>query len=110
MATSRKTQAKAGAPERRRGQQMGDERSQAAKLDEAQAETPALRGRRKAASKFYGDDSYQHTGTRGETVRDNTPSVPAAVPTDTKIGESGGEAEFKARQKAARKTTGKGRK
>ena len=110
MATSRKTQAKAGVPEKRRGQQMGDERSQPAKVDEAQAETPALRGRRKAASKFYGDDSYQQTGTRGETPRDNTPSVPAAIPTDTKIGESGGESEFKARQKAARKTPGKGRK
>ena len=110
MATSRKTQAKAGVPERRRGQQMGDERSPPAKIDEAQAETPALRGRRKAASKFYGDDSYQRTGTRGETPRDNTPSVPAAIPTNTKIGESGGESEFKARQKATRKTAGKGRK
>jgi hypothetical protein len=110
MATSRKTQAKAGAPERRRGQQMGDGRSQPAKLDEEQAETPALSGRRKAASKFFGDDSYQHTGTRGETPRDNTPSVPAAMPTNMKVGESGGEAEFKARQKAARKPAGKGRK
>jgi hypothetical protein len=89
---------------------MGDERSKPAKIDEAQAETPALRGRRKAASKFFGDDSYQSTGTRGETMRDNTPSVPAAIPTETKIGESGGESEFKARQKATRKTTGKGRK
>jgi hypothetical protein len=110
MATSRKTQAKAGAPERRRGQQMGDERSKPSKTDEAQRETPALRGRRKAASKFFGDDSYQHTGTRGETPRDNTPSVPAAIPTDAKVGESGGETEFKARQKAARKPSGKGRK
>ncbi|HEX8338501.1 MAG TPA: hypothetical protein VF621_17415 [Pyrinomonadaceae bacterium] len=110
MATSRKTQAKAGVPERRRGQQMGDERSQPSKIDEAQQETPALRGRRKAASKFYGDDSYQTTGTRGETPRDNTPSVPAAIPTDMKIGESGGESEFKARQKSATKTARKGRK
>ncbi len=111
MATSRKTQAKAGVPERRRGQQMGDERSMPSKIDEAQSEgTPALRGRRKAASKFYGDDSYQRTGTRGETTRDNTPSVPAAIPTNTKIGESDGEPEFKARQKATRKTTAKTRK
>ena len=114
MATSRKTQAKAGAPQRRRGQQMGDERSQPAKIDEAQEQTPALRGRRKGASKFFGDDSYQHTGTRGEAPRDNTPSVPAAIPTNTKVGESGGETEFKARQKAARpssgKSSGKGRK
>ena len=104
MATSRKTQAKAGVPEKRRGQQMGDERSKPSKIDEAQTETPALRGRRKDASKFFGDESFQTTGTRGETMRDNTPSVPAAIPTDVKIGESGGEAEFKARQKGARKS------
>lgn len=110
MATSRKTQAKAGVPEQRRGQQMGDGRSQPSKVDEAQQETPALRGRRKEASKFFGDDSYQTTGTRGETPRDNTPSVPAAIPTDIKQGESGGEAEFKARQKAATKGARKGRK
>ena len=108
MATSRKTQAKAGAPEKRRGQQMGDERSKPSKIDEAQEETPALSGRRKSASKFFADDSAQATGTRGESPRDNTPSAPAAIPTDMKIGESGGEAEFKARQetttpKAARK-------
>ncbi|HEX8352608.1 MAG TPA: hypothetical protein VF611_06910 [Pyrinomonadaceae bacterium] len=109
MATSRKAQAKAGVPQRRRGQQMGDERSQPGKIDEAQQETPALRGRRKAANKFFADDSSQHTGTRGETPRDNTPSVPAAIPTKMKIGESGGESEFKARQKAARKTPSKGR-
>ena len=106
MATSRKTQAKAGAPQKRRGQQMGDERSMASKIDEAQAETPALRGRRKEASKFFADDSSQHTGARGETPRDNTPSVPAAIPTGVKQGESGGEAEFKARQKTARKARG----
>lgn len=108
MATSRKTQAKAGVPEKRRGQQMGDERSKPSKIEEAQEETPALRGRRKAASKFYGDESFQHTGTRGETMRDNTPSVPAAIPTGGKIGESGGEAEFKARQKGATKSARKG--
>ncbi len=110
MATSRKTQAKAGAPEKRRGQQMGDARSKPSKIDEAQGETPALRGRRKAASKFFGDESFQSTGTRGETLRDNTPSTPAAIPTDVKLGESGGEAEFKARQKAATKGARKGRK
>jgi hypothetical protein len=108
MATSRKTQAKAGVPEKRRGQQMGDERSKPSKMDEAQRETPALRGRRKAASKFFADESFQRTGARGETLRDNTPSVPAAVPTNVKQGESGGESEFKARQKATRGATQKG--
>ena len=110
MATSRKTQAKAGVPEKRRGQQMGDERSQPSKIDEAQTQTPALGGRREDASKFFADDSFQQTGTRGEAPRDNTPSVPAAIPTGVKQGESGGEAEFKARQKAATKTARKGRK
>ena len=99
---SRKTQSKAGVPQKRRGQQMGDERSQPSKVDEAQEETPALRGRRKAASKFFGDESYQHTGAGGEAPSDNSPSVPAAVPTGTKLGESGGEREFKARQKKSR--------
>jgi len=103
MATSKKTQAKAGVAQRRRGQQMGDERSQPSKVDEAQAETPALSGRRKAASKFFADDSSQTTGTRGETPRDNTPSVPGAIPTGGKIGESGGETEFKARQRAKKR-------
>ncbi len=110
MATSRKTQAKAGVPEKRRGQQMGDERSQPSKIDEAQQQTPALRGRRKDANKFFADDSFQSVGTRGETKRDNTPSVPAAIPTGVKQGESDGEAEFKARQKSTTKTARKGRK
>jgi hypothetical protein len=110
MATSKKTQAKAGIAARRRGQQMGDERSKTSKTRSAQAEAPALSGRRKAASKFFSDDSSQRTGTSGEAPRDNSPSVPAAVPVGVKQGESGGEAEFKARQKAARKTTSKGRK
>lgn len=109
MATSRKTQAKAGVPEKRRGQQMGDERSKPAKLDEAQAETPALSGRRKAASKFFADESFQRTGTSGEAPRDNSPSVAAAIPTGVKQGESGGEAEFKARQQSASKTARKTR-
>ena len=110
MATSKKTQAKAGIPERRRGQQMGDERSKPSKIDEAQAETPALRGRRKSANKFFADESSQAVGTRGETPRDNSPSVPAVIPTGVRQGESGGEAEFKARQKAASKGAGAARK
>jgi hypothetical protein len=110
MATSRKTQAKAGVPEERRGQQMGDERSKPSKIDEAQKGAPALRGRRKSASKFFADDSYQSVGTRGETRRDNSPSVPAAIPTKVRQGESDGEAEFKARQRSASKAARKGRK
>jgi hypothetical protein len=87
MATSRKTQAKAGVSEKRRGQQMGDERSKPSKTDET-----------------------QRKGTSGKSPRAIAPSVPAAVPVGVKQGESGGEAEFKARQKASAKTTRKGRK
>ena len=109
MATSRKTQAKAGVPEKRRGQQMGDKRSKPSKIEEAQAQAPAARGRLKSASKFFADDSFQQTGTRGESRRDNSPSVPAAIPTNVKQGESDGESEFKARQKTTTKSTRKAR-
>src|SRR5919206_2948596 len=100
MAKSSKTQTKAGVPARRRGQQMGDERSAKDKTLEAKEQTPAARGRRKTASKFFADDSSQMTGSRGEAPRDNSPSTPAAVPAGTKLGESGGERGFKARQRA----------
>ena len=101
MATSKKAQNKAGVPSKRRGQQMGDERSQPDKRTESEEQTPAARGRRKDANKFFADDSSQMTGSSGEAPRDNSPSVPAAAPTDTNLGESGGEREFKARQKTA---------
>ncbi|HVF49123.1 MAG TPA: hypothetical protein VNA19_03490 [Pyrinomonadaceae bacterium] len=100
---SKKSQSKAGIAERRRGQQMGDERSAPDKMLEAKRNTPAARGRRKEASKFFADDSSQQTGARPETPRDNTPSVPAAIPTGTKLGESGGERVFKQRQAGAGK-------
>lgn len=98
MAT-KKVQSKAGIAEKRRGQQMGDERSAPDRSQDAETQTPALRGRRKQASKFFGDESMQQTGSRGEAPRDNTPSVPAAIPTGMKIGESGGERAFKEKGK-----------
>lgn len=97
---SKKAQSKAGVPAARRGQQMGDERSPASKVEEAKKETPALRGRLKKSNKYFADDSSQAVGTGGETPSDNSPSVPAAIPTGKKIGESGGERVFKRRQKA----------
>ncbi|HST53256.1 MAG TPA: hypothetical protein VLJ61_14695 [Pyrinomonadaceae bacterium] len=107
MATSKKSEAKAGVPARRRGQQMGDERSGTGKATEAKKQTPALRGRRKDASKFFADDSSQAIGSGGDgSLSDNSPSVSAVVPTGEKIGESGGEREFKARQKTAGKKHG----
>ena len=98
MATSKKTQAKAGIPARRRGQQMGDERSAKDKTLDAKENTPAASGRRKEANKFFADESSQQVGSDGEAPRDNSPSVAAALPTNQPLGESGGERAFKARQ------------
>ena len=103
---SRKTQSKAGIAEVRRGQQMGDERSQPSKADEAKRETPALRGRRADANKYFADESSQSVASDGEAPSDNSPSVPAAIPTGAKLGESGGERVFKQRQSRASKKRG----
>jgi hypothetical protein len=103
MASSKKAQRKAGIPAARRGQQMGDETSPRDRKTEAEEQTPALRGRRKAANKFFADESSQEVGSRGEVMRDNTPSVSAANPTGTKLGESSGERVFKERQKSGAK-------
>jgi len=103
---SKKAQSKAGVAARRRGQQMGDERSGKDKSLDSKEQTPALRGRRESASMFFADESFHNTGGDPEAPRDNTPSVPAAVPTGVKLGESGGEREFKRRQKAGGKKRG----
>lgn len=100
MATGKKAQSKAGVPARRRGQQMGDERSQTDKTTEVKKQTPALRGRLKRASKFFADDSSQTIASGGDgSPSDNRPSVPAAMPTGEKLGQSGGEKSFARRQK-----------
>jgi hypothetical protein len=97
MAT-KKDQHKAGAPQKPRGQEMGrgEDRDQ---NREAKADTPALRGRRKKANEFFADESSQHVGSDGATPRSNTPSIPATLPAGKPLGQSGGEKEFKARQK-----------
>lgn len=94
---SKKAQAKAGIAEKRRGQQMGDARSAKDKTLAANDETPALRGRRQSANKFFADKSSQAVGSDGEAPRDNSPSVAGAIPTGMKLGESGGEKAFKRR-------------
>jgi hypothetical protein len=104
---NRKAQSKAGIPANRRGQQMGDERSNSpVKQEEAEAATPALRGKRKDANAFFADESSQQAGSDAATPRSNTPSLPAAMPVNVKKGESGGERVFKQRQ--ARKGSKKG--
>ena len=105
---NKKAQSKAGIAANRRGQQMGDERSTnvPAKQEEAEANTPALSGRRTDANKFFADESSQQTGSDAATPRSNSPSVPAAIPTGVKHGEPGGERVAKQRQ--ARKGVKKG--
>ncbi|HEY0081408.1 MAG TPA: hypothetical protein VGB61_01360 [Pyrinomonadaceae bacterium] len=106
---NRKAQSKAGIPANRRGQQMGDENSNSnipSKQEEAEADTPALRGKRKDANAFFADESAQQAGSDAATPRSNTPSLPAALPTNVKKGESGGERVFKERQA---KKSGKGK-
>jgi hypothetical protein len=105
---NRKAQSKAGIPANRRGQQMGDERSNSpVKQEEAEENTPALRGKRKAASKFFADESSQHVSSNAARPRSNQPSLPA-MPVNVKKGESGGERVFKQRQ-AAKKAGKKGK-
>ncbi|HEX8127861.1 MAG TPA: hypothetical protein VF527_02090 [Pyrinomonadaceae bacterium] len=96
---NKKAQSKAGIAANRRGQQMGDERSNSpVKQEEAESNTPALRGKRKDANKFFADESSQQTGSDAATPRSNSPSLPAAIPTGVKHGEPGGERVFKERQ------------
>jgi hypothetical protein len=91
MAT-KKAQTKAGIPARRRGQQMGDDKTNSPnKQNEAKQNTPALRGRRKDANKFFADDSAQQGGSDAATPRSNSPSVAAALPTGVKQGVSNAE-------------------
>jgi hypothetical protein len=97
MAT-KKAQSKAGIPARRRGQQMGNEKTNSPnKPSEAKQNTPALSGRRKLANKFLSDTSAQAGGGNAAAPRTNRPSTPAALPTGTRLGESGGERAAKSR-------------
>lgn len=100
--SSKKDQHKVGIPDKPRGQQTGFE-GNPDKSREEKAETPALRGRRKTANKMFADKSSQHTGTDPAKPRSNSPSIPGQVG-GGHIGESGGEAGFKRRQKKQRKT------
>jgi hypothetical protein len=100
---SKKAQSKAGIPARRRGQQMGDERSAKDKTPDAKQQTPALSGGREEANKFFADESSQHVGGGGEAPSATSPSLPAALPTGEPLGQSGGERAFKKRQGAKAK-------
>jgi hypothetical protein len=95
---NKKDQHRVGTPQKPRGQQTGFAGNPDQNREEMK-DTPALRGRRKNASRMFADESSQHVGGDSATPRSNTPSVPAVVPTGKKLGETGGEKVFKQRQK-----------
>lgn len=97
--SSKKEQSKVGRKQKPRGQQTGFAGNPDQNREEM-ANTPALRGRRKAANKMFDDESAQQVGTDASKGRTNTPSLPAALPGNVKLGESGDERAFKRRQKA----------
>jgi hypothetical protein len=103
--SSKKEQSKVGRKRKPRGQQTGFVGNPDQNREEME-NTPALRGRRKAATKMFADESNQQMGSDAAKPRSNTPSLPAARPTDVKLGESGDERAFKTRQKVK----GKGQK
>jgi hypothetical protein len=84
---SKEKQSKVGRSTKLRGQQTGRADTVPAQDREAMQDTPALRGRRKQANEFFGDESKQHAGADAATPRSNTPSVPAAMPTGGRKGK-----------------------
>ncbi|MDQ3684837.1 MAG: hypothetical protein M3430_04455 [Acidobacteriota bacterium] len=100
---SKKAQSKAGLPARRRGQQMGDERSPINKDQEAKDDVPALSGRRGEANEFFADASSQAVGSDGDAPSAVSPSTPAAIPTGESLGQSNAEKVFKGWQAKARR-------
>jgi hypothetical protein len=98
LMANRKSQQKAGLPEKPRGQETG-RAGRASKDRQAKAETPSLRGRRKKENEYFADESAQHVASDASKPSTNQPSVPAAIPTDTRMSETGGERAFKKRQK-----------
>ena len=99
MSSKKEQQRKVGSKRKPRGQQTGFVGNPDQNREEMK-NTPALRGRRKGASKMFGDESAQQVGSGAAKARSNQPSLPAALPANTKLGESNDERAFKARQKA----------
>jgi hypothetical protein len=98
MSSKKEQQRKAGIPEKPRGQQTGFEGNPDKARVAKEEETPALRGRRKAANKMFADKSSQHTASDATKPKSNQPSVPAQIG-GGHVGETGGEIAFKRRQK-----------
>ena len=93
---SKKDQHKAGISSKPRGQQTGFAGNPDQNREEKE-NTPALRGRRKAANKMFADTSSQHQATDAAKPRSNTPSIPAQQ-SGGHVGETGGEIAAKRRQ------------
>ena len=100
--SSKKEQSKVGRKQKPRGQQTGFAGNPDQNREEMK-KTPALRGRRKAANKMFDDESAQQVGTDAAKPRSNTPSIPAAIPGNVKLGESGDERAFNRRQSKKRR-------
>jgi hypothetical protein len=96
--SSKEKQSKAGIPAKRRGQQTGRPDTNPDQNRQEMKDTPAMRGRRKAANKMFADESAQHVGADAATPKSASPSVPAALPAGKPLGQSGGERVFKKRQ------------
>jgi hypothetical protein len=96
MGSNEHDQHKVGIPEKPRGQEMGRGEYRNPNR-EAMEDTPALRGGLADESEMFADESSQHVGANPSAPRSNTPSIPGAIPTDVKLGESDGEREFKDR-------------
>ena len=77
---AKKDQHKAGIPEKPRGQQTGFAGNPDQNREEM-TKTPALRGRRKNASKMFGDASDQHVAGNPATPSTNSPSTVVNVAT-----------------------------
>jgi hypothetical protein len=77
--SSKEEQSKVGRKQKPRGQQTGFS-GNPDQNREAMKNTPALRGRRKAANKMFDDESAQQMGSDAAKPRSNTPSIPAAIP------------------------------
>jgi hypothetical protein len=100
--TSKEKQSKVGRSTKLRGQQTGRADTVPAQDRESMKETPALRGRRKEANEFFTDESAQHVGGDAATPRSNTPSVPAALPSNRSLGQTGGERKTKGKTRVKR--------
>jgi len=71
----KKDQHTVGTPEKLRGQQTGFAGNPDQNREEMK-ETPALRGKRKANNKMFGDASQQHVGSDATKPSTNSPSTP----------------------------------